>query len=279
MNWEQSVQWLRRQPDKHDLVIDSYYDDPLVEAARRYNASPEWLAVRELLPKQPGLHALDVGAGRGIASFALSTEGFQVTALEPDGSALVGAQAIRTLAREEHLSINVVQSVSERLPFDDAHFDLVFGRAVLHHTLDLPASCREFFRVLKPGGTFVALREHVISKPQDLNDFLESHPLHFLYGGENAFVLDQYVKSIEGAGFCMDAVLMPLRSPINLAPYTQASFQIELARRASFGWSKLARALAAMLAIPSCWTLARFILERIDHRAGRLYSFVAHRPK
>ena len=44
--------------------------------------------------------ALDVGAGRGIASYALAREGFTVTVLEPDDSHLVGAGAIRSLAEE-----------------------------------------------------------------------------------------------------------------------------------------------------------------------------------
>jgi ubiquinone/menaquinone biosynthesis C-methylase UbiE len=120
--------------------------------------------------------ALDVGAGRGIASFALASERFSVTALEPDGSALVGAEAIRSLARESGLPIEVCQDFSEKLPFSDAQFDVVFARAVLHHTRDLRAACEEFLRVLKPGGVFIAVREHVISRPEDLPPFSTSIP-------------------------------------------------------------------------------------------------------
>src|ERR1700761_8050906 len=196
--WEAAVVWLRNQPDQHQLVLDAFYDDPLIGAAQRYFASDEWQAVSQLLRGRIGT-ALDIGAGRGIASYALGREGFAVTALEPDPSAIVGAAAIRALATEAALPINVVEEFSERLPFNDNAFDVVFARAVLHHTKDLDSACREMFRVLRPGGLFIAAREHVISKEADLGQFLDQHPLHHLYGGEHAFLLDRYVGALKDA--------------------------------------------------------------------------------
>ena len=275
--WEEAVRWLTAQPDQQALVRASYYDDPLTDAAARYWQSEEWAAVRGLLPASRG-RALDVGAGRGIASFALAKDGFQVTALEPDGSALVGAQAIRSLAKASGLSIEVTQEFSERLPFEDKQFDVVFARAVLHHTSDLAAACREFLRVLKPGGVLVAVREHVISRPEDLPAFLDIHPLHKLYGGENAFQLDQYRSAIRAAGFDLEQVLAPLHSPINFAPYTLAGLQAEVAERVGRRVPGLSGAVRAALRLPGVWPLVRALLERVDHRPGRLYSFIARRP-
>ncbi len=273
-SWENAVAWLRLQPDQAQLVIDCYYDDPLIGAAERYWHSEEWQAVRTALAGYSG-SALDVGAGRGIASYALAREGFAVTALEPDPSALVGVGAIRALAAESYLSIQVVEEFSERLPFADGTFDLVFARAVLHHTRDLEAACREFFRVLKPGGLLLAVREHVISSPTDLPRFLEQHPLHRLYGGEHAFLLKQYVAALEQAGFAKLDVISPWRSPINFAPYNLASLKEELARRAGLRVPGVERVLLALLGLPGLWPLTRWILERVDQRPGRLYSFVA----
>ncbi len=275
-SWESAVRWLREQPDRQELVQAAYYDDPLPAAAERYWRSPEWQALKPLLGEARA-QALDVGAGRGIASYALAREGFaRVTALEPDGSALVGAQAIRSLAAQAGLPIEVTQEFSERLPFDDASFDLVFARAVLHHTRDLKATCAEFFRVLRPGGRLLAVREHVISRPEDLPAFFEIHPLHKLYGGENAFQLPVYQAALASAGFTQLRTLAPFDSAINFAPHSLASLQAEMAARARRrlpGSGALLRAL-----LPPLWTLMRPLLNRVDHRPGRLYSFAAIRP-
>lgn len=275
--WESAVRWLRDQPSHRELVLAAYYDDPLIDAATRYWQSEEWQAVRTFLP-QDGGSALDVGAGRGIASFALAKEGFAVAALEPDASALVGAAAIRDLARTASLAIEVTQEFSERLPFADEQFDVLFARAVLHHTNDLATACREFFRVLKPGGRLIAVREHVISRPQDLQVFLELHPLHKLYGGENAFELPAYEAAIRGAGLRLDIVLAPFDSAINYAPHTLDSLHQELATRVARKLPGARPALRWLLGLPPVWTMARRVLARFDHRPGRHYSFVASRP-
>ncbi|MCP3409940.1 class I SAM-dependent methyltransferase [Bradyrhizobium sp. CCGB01] len=273
--WEDAVVWLRDQPNQRQLVLDAYYDDPLIAAAERYFASDEWQAVSKLLRGRSG-RALDVGAGRGIASYALAREGFAVIALEPDPSAIVGAVAIRTLAAEAKLPIEVVEEFSERLPFDDSAFDVVFARAVLHHTRDLDGACREMFRVLRPGGIFIAAREHVISKEADLGQFLDQHPLHHLYGGEHAFLLDRYTGALRAAGFERVEILAPLQSPINLFPYTidtlRAAVVEKLSRKIPAGplWR-------AVLGSKAVFTSLLSVAGPFDNRPGRLYSFVCHK--
>jgi SAM-dependent methyltransferase len=276
VSWEQAVLSLRADPLQQDLVRDGYYDDPLVSAAERYWLSSEWSSVRSLLPH--GGVALDVGAGRGIASFALAKSGFDVTALEPDSSNLVGADAIRSLARETELPIKVIQSSSEMLPFSDSCFDLVFARAVLHHTHDLSSACRELARVLRPGGILVAVREHVISRPDHLQAFLDSHPLHHLYGGESAFLLHDYTAAIKTAGLLLDKVFSPLESPINYAPRSDVELRAELSRRIGARLFRSQSLIERCLSFDSVWRPVRTLLGHFDHRPGRLYSFVARKP-
>ena len=273
--WEDAVIWLRNQPEKRQLVLDAFYDDPLIAAAERYFRSSEWQAVAHLLKGRSGA-ALDVGAGRGIASYALARKGFTVTALEPDPSAVVGAGAIRGLAADAKLPIHVVEEFSERLPFADGTFDVVFARAVLHHMRDLELACSEMYRVLRPGGVFVAAREHVISTESDLGQFLDNHPLHRLYGGEHAFVLDRYVSALRAAGFRQLQILSPLKSPINLFPYTIDTLRDVVIAKVSEKipakpfWRA---ALGSDLAFRALLSIA----GPLDNRPGRLYSFVGYK--
>jgi SAM-dependent methyltransferase len=276
-SWEQAVEWLRSQPELRNLVLASYYDDPLLAAATRYWQSEEWLAIRSWLPAGAG-RALDVGAGRGIASFALAKDGYSVVALEPDPSPLVGAAAIASMRSDNGLQIEVCQQYSENLPFPDGHFDLVFARAALHHISDLASAMREFHRVLKDGGRMIVVREHVISKPGDLQIFLSDHPLHSRYGGENALLLEGYLSAIRDAGFSITRIISPFASVVNTAPHNQESLQRELARRVGLHIPAVSACVAALLRVPGAWPLTRAIISLADNRPGRLYTFIADRP-
>lgn len=265
VSWEEAVLWLREQPDQQELVCACYYDDPLISAADRYYDSSEWREVRRLLEGAGKGTALDMGAGRGISSHALAKDGWHVTAMEPDSSAVVGAGAIRALAEEARLDITVVEEWGEKLPFPNASFDLVFCRQVLHHAADLGRFCREVSRVLKPGGTFLAIREHVISRKEDLGEFLQNHPLHRLYGGENAFLLKEYVTAMESAGIRLRHILNPYDSDINLFPDMRLQLKNSLARK---------------LFLPNGKFLPDSVLHWFGNRIGtpgRLYSFMGEK--
>ncbi len=276
LSWEQAVEWLRNQPEKHDLVNACYFDDPLIEAAERFYQSLEWVELRKLFPNKKG-RALDLGAGRGIASYALAKDNWQVSAVEPDPSDLVGAGAIRSLASESGLNIEIISHYSESLPFPDDFFDLVNCRQALHHAADLGKTCDEIFRVLKKGGTLVASREHVISKKEDLELFLNTHPLHFLYGGENAFLLKEYLDKIYQAGFELCKIYATFDSPINYFPMTEDQWILICTRKIGdrFGDDfvlkifnsshRLGRLFIRILASLVNWR---------NNAPGRLYTFV-----
>ena len=217
MNWEEAVKQLKMQKNQQGLVKACFYDDPLIDAAKRYYESTEWKEVVDYLPKKKG-KVLDIGAGRGISSYALAKEGWSVTAIEPDPSKIVGAGAIKKLAGDSNLNIKVVENWGEKLPFKDVSFDVVYMRQALHHAKNLVEFCKEAGRVLRSGGLFIATREHVIFKKGDLSVFLAKHPLHKLYGGENAFSLEEYRKAIEGSSIKLEHVLNTFESNINLYP-------------------------------------------------------------
>ena len=113
--WEEAVSWLVAQPGQQSLVKECYFDSPLEQAAERYWTSREWGAIRDLLPPHRGV-AIDIGAGRGITSYALASDGWTVTAIEPDPSREVGAGAIRRLAASQRLPITVIEDFGENIP-------------------------------------------------------------------------------------------------------------------------------------------------------------------
>jgi ubiquinone/menaquinone biosynthesis C-methylase UbiE len=272
--WEDAVSWLISQPEQQEIVQACYYDTPLKAAADRYWQSSEWQAIREFFPPCQD-KALDIGAGNGIASYALAKDGWQVEALEPDASNLVGVGAIRQLANECNLSINTVQEFGEQLPFADNCFNLVFARQVLHHAQDLSQLCREIYRVLKPGGIFIAVRDHVIASKADLPKFLETHPLHQLYGGENAYLRSEYIEAIESANLKVKQILDAFDSPINYSPHTQATLKQELSTR-------LHSLPAAGLTDKILLNNAIFphilkLLSKLDRRPGRAVSFICYK--
>jgi len=276
ITWEEAVQSLRQQPEKQDLVRACYYDEPVVGAARRFATSEEWLATLDVVREWTPGKVLDIGAGNGIASYAFAKAGCTVSALEPDPSDLVGAGAIRGLAEIENLPIRVSQAFGEKLPYEDNTFDIVYGRQVLHHAYDLPQLLKEAGRVLRPGGVFIATREHVISKPEDKQAFLNAHPLHALYGGENAFTLSEYLDAIAGAGRTVKDVFGSHDSVINYFPMTQSQRR---ERYLSHLGKIVTRPVANVLAGSDAAIdlIGKFRTSR-DQTPGRLYSFVAVKP-
>ncbi len=288
MTAEEAVLWLRAQHDRQDLVRACYFDDPLEQAAERFRQSEEWSATLRLLAQRLPGAVLDVGAGRGLASYAFARDHCTVTALEPDPSPIIGRGAIEALSRQAGVSIHTVAAWGESLPFADNQFDVVYGRAVLHHARDLPALCREVRRILRPGGLALWVREHVISRPEDLPAFLDAHALHALYGAEHAYQLAQYQSALRDAGLHLRRTIGPLENPVNYFPMSRT--QVDQAVVAHFTQrlpaGKLGRVAARLgrrlwpliLALPGCRRLlTRYVSNRLD-TPGRHYAFLAVKP-
>lgn len=95
---------------------------------------------------------LDLGAGTGKLTEGLLALGLRVTAVEPDPD--MRAELIRRLP-----GVRTLDGTAERIPLGDAEVDSVLvGQAF--HWFDLDRALAEIARVLKPGGTVVALWNH-----------------------------------------------------------------------------------------------------------------------
>lgn len=90
---------------------------------------------------------LEIGCGEGFLLAALN--GAEKFAVDLSVEAIRKARA----KGEAHFSM----ALGERLPFPDAHFDLVASVGVMEHFLDIGEALREVRRILRPGGHYVSL--------------------------------------------------------------------------------------------------------------------------
>lgn len=269
------VTWLRSQPDQVEFVRSCYLDVPPAAAGERFVASEEWQAALTLIRGSPG-RALDLGAGHGIAAYALARSGWQVTAAEPSPSGITGAAAVVAILRAGAQRGTAARAVGERLPFADGSFDVVYSRQVLHHVSDRRQLCTEVARVLRPGGVYLACGEHVVSNERQRQRFLRSHPTNRYTGDEDALPVGEYRAAFEAGGLEVVRTLRSFDSAINFAPYTRTGLRTALADR--MNRIPGGRLLSHLALGERCLPAVLRVLSQVDPRPGRPYSFLARRP-
>jgi SAM-dependent methyltransferase len=270
---DEAVRRLRADPQYAALIRDSYLEEDVRKSAERFRASAEFAEVKELLGRHiRASRILDLGAGTGIASYALARSGAKIVyALEPDPSNQIGRGAIARLGM--NLPIEVLDAFGEEIPLPDAEVDIVYARQVLHHSQELAQVVRECARVLKVGGIFLACREHVVEDEAELRAFLSQHPVHTLAGGENAFPLTTYLSAIESAGLKIEKVMGPWDTVINAFPEVRTSAELDLIPEKILA-HRLGKAGALASYLPG---LKSLVWRRVKRRTppGRMYSFLA----
>lgn len=231
MTWEETIQMIREKPKYEGLVENAYFDADLPLNIERYYSGEEYHEIKQWL-KQLGIYRgkiLDIGSGNGVSAVSFARDGFEVDALEPDPSDTIGAGAIRSLKAHYNLdNISIHESFAEDIGFPDNQFDLVFVRQALHHANNLQKFVAESYRVLKPGGYMITVRDHVVYDEKDKEWFLEMHPLHKFYGGENAFHPEEYEKAFTSAGFKIKKRYKYFDSIVNFFPAKKEQIDTKL---------------------------------------------------
>lgn len=281
MTYEEAVQQFLVDTKLRQLMFDSYLDADPLKAAARYLESEEFSEIRRILQSENFVRCdiLDLGAGNGVLAYALAKAGYNVKALEPENGTLTGRAAMKGLLSKSDAHFEILEGWGEAIPLKDLSVDVVIARQVLHHAENLQKMCQEAYRVLKRGGLFLALREHVISKESDRDIFLANHPMHRLTGQENAHTLTYYLQCIKGAGFSRVRKYGFWESVLNYAPIKKSETRGELvksmARRIPVKGSE--RMLYFIFSIPGMQYLMQRLTARVSNVPGRLYSFIAEK--
>ncbi len=210
-------------PNMVQLVYLCYKTWNYAENAKRYASSDEfkeivgWLSKYGKAPTKD-CHILDFGCGNAVATWSFAKAGYRVTGIDSSLGKLAGLYAAKELQGLEGTSFDLMHSTSETLPFADNSLDVIWMREVLHHMTDIGAFLRECRRVLKPGGLFMALRDHVIWNDSQKQDFFRTHPMQPITGDENCHTLDEYLQGFQNANMEILQVLDPVSSVINTYP-------------------------------------------------------------
>jgi ubiquinone/menaquinone biosynthesis C-methylase UbiE len=129
-----------------------------------------------------GKHVLEFGCGSGIDAVEFASYGAKVTAVDLTDSAV---ELTRSLALEANVDIEVLKTSNTALPFSNNTFDCVYSFGVLHHIPEVEKTLVELQRVLRPGGSVMAM---VYNK----NSLLNAYSIEYLHREESGDLASKY---------------------------------------------------------------------------------------
>lgn len=159
----------RQEIATQNQVSDAYEGERYRRAhSRRYHI---WWAEDMLASAEDTGLWLDLGCGTGWI--------YEVVQLRGYHRRVVGIDiALGMLRHAQRKQMPAVLGQAEKLPFDDACFDGVLAKGVLHHVSDMASAVAEIARVLKPGGVAV-LADPNLSPLRAMRYALKNRDAHF----------------------------------------------------------------------------------------------------
>ena len=114
--------------------------------------------VADIAEPQAADHVLDIGCGPGTAARLAARDGTQVTGVDP-AEPMLRLAGLLTRLRRPAGEIDWLCGGAEDLPMPDESVTVCWSLASVHHWPDLEGGLSEVERVLRPGGTFIALEK------------------------------------------------------------------------------------------------------------------------
>ena len=284
MTWEDTIIKIRKEDNYRKLVEQAYFDENLKLNVLRFSESKEFeetlRVIKFYAPNASSI--IDIGCGNGISAINFALKNFKVTAVEPDKSKTVGAGAIKELKEVYKLkNIDIFEAFAEEINFKSNSFDIVYVRQAMHHANDLDKFVKECVRVLKPNGLLLTIRDHVIYNDTDKKWFLNMHPLHKFYGGENAFTRNEYINAIENAGAKVLKEYKYYDSIINYFPKTEEEFEFERKEGIIKQKKRLKNKIGIISSLPFVWDFYKLVTgyKPLNEKIvpGRMYSYLARK--
>jgi ubiquinone/menaquinone biosynthesis C-methylase UbiE len=106
-----------------------------------------------------GARVADLGCGSGVFTDLLHKQGYQAVGLDISPKLIA-------LGRTKYPEVEFLEGDVEQLPFADGSLDGILLSGLVHHLPDSTRCAKEAYRVLKPGGSFVAF------DPNRMNPFM-----------------------------------------------------------------------------------------------------------
>lgn len=108
---------------------------------------------------RPGARVADLGCGSGAFTEELRKAGYSAVGLDISPKLIA-------VGREKYPRLELIEGDVEALPFESGGFDGILLSGLVHHLPDARRCAAETFRVLRPGGSFVAF------DPNRMNPFM-----------------------------------------------------------------------------------------------------------
>ena len=187
-------------------------------------------AIPKIIPPNPKVRILDIGAGKGYLSSKLKAQGHDVVAIE------IAAVNVEHL-KQRNIEVLQHDLMSRPYPIEDESFDIVICADVLEHLLRPDICLKEVYRILKSDGNLIVCtpneshpyRIWQLIKGDSFHDpFNDSFDAYQFWTHVKFFTYRTLKRFLEHFGFFVRQVFLPMPRAHEYAKFTKGSKLKEL---------------------------------------------------